>query len=300
MDAGADRGLDVDANGNTAMRDHGDGDKFLGDDVKLARRMAGAGNVTSLSALARSGIVGAPAVALGRLELAIQAPLPVRTIAQGYPMSASSQDQNRQRFDTIAADWDDSPSRRELAAAVAAAILAAVPVQSAWHAMEYGCGTGLVGAALAPRLGRLLACDVSPGMLSVLEKKAKAAGLDQLQTRVLDLTSEPPPEETFDLIFSSMTMHHIEDVAPLVRTFRCMLKPGGWLALIDLDAEDGSFHGGDVPGVMHRGFDREALQAELRAAGFVETNACTAHTIGKTAADGRVSQYPVFLITARA
>jgi SAM-dependent methyltransferase len=215
-------------------------------------------------------------------------------------MSSSTQDQNRQRFDIIAADWDDSPRRRELATGVAAAIQAAVPLQPDWQAMEYGSGTGLVGAALAPGLSGLLACDVSPGMLSVLEKKASAAGLDQLHTRVLDLTSEPPPAETFDLIFSSMTMHHIEDVAALVRTFRGMLKPGGWLALADLDAEDGSFHGADVPGVMHHGFDRDALQAELRSAGFVDTSARTAHTMSKTAADGQVRDYPVFLITARA
>jgi 2-polyprenyl-3-methyl-5-hydroxy-6-metoxy-1,4-benzoquinol methylase len=215
-------------------------------------------------------------------------------------MSSSTQDQNRQRFDIIAADWDDSPRRRELATGVAAAIQAAVPLQPDWQAMEYGSGTGLVGAALAPGLGSLLACDVSPGMLSVLEKKASAAGLDQLHTRVLDLTSEPPPAEPFDLIFSSMTMHHIEDVAALVRTFRGMLKPGGWLALADLDAEDGSFHGADVPGVMHQGFDRDALQAELRSAGFVDTSARTAHTMSKTAADGQVRDYPVFLITARA
>ncbi len=215
-------------------------------------------------------------------------------------MSSSIQDHNRLRFDTLAAEWDDSPRRRELATGVAAAIEAAVPLKSDWHAMEYGCGTGLVGAALAPRLGRLLACDVSPGMLAVLEKKARAAGLHQLQTRALDLTREPPPVEKFDLIFSSMTMHHIQDVAALVRTFRGMLNPGGWLALVDLDAEDGSFHDGDVAGVMHRGFDREALQAALRNAGFVDTKACTAHTISKAAPDGRVSQYPVFLITARA
>jgi len=83
-----------------------------------------------------------------------------------------------------------------------------------------------------------------------------------------------------------MTMHHIPDVAALVRTFHGMLKPGGWLALADLDAEDGSFHGGDAVGVMHQGFDRAALQADLRAAGFSETHARTAHTVAKTAADG--------------
>ena len=214
-------------------------------------------------------------------------------------MSAPVQDQNRQRFDAIAADWDDSPTRRALAAGVAAAITAAVPLQAHWHALEYGCGTGLVGAALAPRVARLLACDVSPGMLAVLAAKARAAGLDHLQTRVLDLTREPAPAERFDLVFSSMTLHHIPDVAALLRVLHGLLKPDGWLALADLDAEDGSFHRPDVPGVMHHGFDRAALQADLRNAGYTDVRARTAHTVSKTAADGRERRYPVFLITAR-
>ena len=214
-------------------------------------------------------------------------------------MPAPVQDQNRQRFDAIAVDWDDSPGRRAQAAGVADAIAAAVPLDAHWQALEYGCGTGLVGAALAPQLQHLLACDVSPGMLAVLAEKARAAGLDHLQTRVLDLTREPAPAERFDLIFSSMTLHHIPDVPALLHILHGMLKPGGWLALADLDAEDGSFHRPDVPGVMHHGFDRAALQAELRAAGYSEVSARTAHTVTKTAADGRVRQYPVFLITAR-
>ncbi|MGS1012978.1 class I SAM-dependent methyltransferase [Rhodanobacter sp. UC4450_H17] len=216
------------------------------------------------------------------------------------PTSPSIQEQNRQRFNVIAADWDESPRRRELASAVAASIEAAVPLQADWEAMEYGCGTGLVGATLAPKLGRLLACDVSPGMLAVLEAKAGAAGLDNLQACVLDLTSEPPPAQPFDFIFSSMTMHHIPDVPELLRTFHSMLKPGGWLALADLDAEDGTFHEGGVSGVMHHGFDRDAFQAELEAAGFLQARACTACVVSRPAAEGRHSDYPVFLVTARA
>ena len=208
------------------------------------------------------------------------------------------QEHNRERFDSIAAGWDDSPTRRALAAAVADAITDAVPVAPHWHALEYGCGTGLVGARLAPRLGHLLATDLSPGMLSVLTEKARSAGLANLETRVLDLTREPPPAQRFDLIFSSMTMHHIPDVPALLRVFHGMLQPDGWLALADLDAEDGGFHDPGVPGVAHHGFDRGELARWLADAGFRDTAACTAHTVEKTR-DGRSARYPVFLISAR-
>ena len=213
-------------------------------------------------------------------------------------MSSLLQDSNRQRFDRIAADWDDSPRRRAMAGDVAKAIADAVPLQSTWQALEYGCGTGLVGAQLAPRLGHLLACDLSPGMLSVLDEKARAAGVDNLDTRVLDLTREAPPAQRFDLIFSSMTMHHIPDVPALLRVFHGMLAADGWVALADLDAEDGSFHTPDVPGVAHHGFARDEFTRWLAAAGFRDISARTAHTAEKTR-DGKTARYPIFLITAR-
>lgn len=213
-------------------------------------------------------------------------------------MNNSLQKDNRSRFDDIAAQWDDSPMRTGIAAAVADAIAAAVPLELHWRALEYGCGTGLVGARLVSRLGHLLATDLSPGMLAVLREKAAAAGLDRITTRVLDLTTMAPPEERFDFIFSSMALHHISDVRALVRTFNAMLVSGGWVALADLDAEDGSFHGPEVPGVAHHGFDRAQMDRWLRESGFAAVTFRTAHTVEKNR-DGETRRYPVFLVTAQ-
>ncbi len=213
-------------------------------------------------------------------------------------MNNSLQNDNRSRFDDIAAQWDESPMRTGIATAVADAIAAAVPLDPQWRALEYGCGTGLVGARLLPRLGHLLATDLSPGMLAVLREKAAAAGLERITTQVLDLTTTAPPQERFDLIFSSMTMHHIADVPALVRTFHAMLVSGGWLAIADLDAEDGGFHGPEVPGVAHHGFDRAQFERWLREAGFAAVTFRTAHTVEKNR-DGETGRYPVFLATAR-
>ncbi len=213
-------------------------------------------------------------------------------------MTTTLQSENRVRFDQIAANWDDSPMRAGIATAVAEAIAAAVPLSTQWNALEYGCGTGLVGVRLLPRVGHLLATDLSPGMLAVLREKAAAAGLDRLATQVLDLTSGPVPAERYDFIFTSMALHHIPDVESLVHAFGAMLVPGGWIALADLDAEDGGFHGPDVPGVAHHGFDRAQVQRWLSAAGFTDVAFRTAHTVEKTR-DGETRRYPIFLATAR-
>ena len=212
-------------------------------------------------------------------------------------MTTMLQNDNRSRFDAIAAQWDESPMRANMAKTIAAAIVAAVPLAPHWRALEYGCGTGLVGLRLLPHVGHLLETDLSPGMLAVLGEKAAAAGLKNIATQVLDLTSTPPPSQRFDLIFSSMALHHIPDVAALLRAFHAMLVPGGWVALADLDAEDGSFHTPDVLGVAHHGFARQVVEEWLRAAGFSSIGFRTAHTVERER-DGAQRRYPIFLATA--
>lgn len=62
--------------------------------------------------------------------------------------------------------------------------------------------------------------------------------------------------ERFDGIISAMALHHIKDTQHLLRTFTSHLHPGGFIALADLDREDGSFHTHGNEGVFH--FDLNA------------------------------------------
>ncbi|MGD8574313.1 MAG: class I SAM-dependent methyltransferase [Gammaproteobacteria bacterium] len=202
---------------------------------------------------------------------------------------------NRERFDDIAASWDESPIRTEMARDVAEAILTAVSPSGNESALEFGCGTGLVTALLAPSLAHVLAVDNSPGMLEALEEKRARLALDNVSSQCLDL-SRHLPEGPFDLVFSSMTLHHIEDVAGLFVRLAGVLKPGGVIAVADLDAEDGSFHG-DKPGIAHNGFDRDDIRAWLESAGLEDVAFRTAHVVHKDR-DGGARAYPVFLATA--
>lgn len=198
-------------------------------------------------------------------------------------------------FDAKAKTWDSDPVKRERALAVAAAIRQRVPLSRDWHALEYGCGTGLLSFALHVDLGELTLADSSPGMLAVLAEKITAAGLTHLRPLALDLLADPQPAERYDLIYTLMTVHHVADVGRLLRAFRDLLQPGGWLAIADLDQEDGSFHGPGFTG--HNGFDREALRAQLADAGFGGVDFSTCHVMKKMTARG-MREYPLFLAVA--
>ncbi len=201
-------------------------------------------------------------------------------------------------FDAVAATWEEDPGRSAIGRAVAAAILETVPLAGTERALEFGCGTGLVTGLLAPGVGHLLAMDNSPGMLEVLRRKVQELGIGNVEPLQADL-AQHLPAGPFDLVLSSMTLHHIEDVGNLVARVYAALAPGGRIAFADLAKEDGSFHGPDVPGVMHHGFEPAQLSGWLEAAGFADVQVRVAHRIRRTLADGSTREYPVLLVTAQ-
>jgi ubiquinone/menaquinone biosynthesis C-methylase UbiE len=200
------------------------------------------------------------------------------------------------RFDTVATDWDKDKRRLELANAISAH-LALLPLHVGMRAMEYGCGTGLVGLNLANRLASLVAADSSSGMLEIIKAKIVEMGIKNVFPCLLDLHHDDCDQD-FDLIFSAMTLHHLSDIDVILLKFFQCLKPGGILAIADLDEEDGSFHQDNPEGVMHRGFNREKLAGDIRKLGFLSVQVSTAHTILKKNSKGAEMPYSVFLMTA--
>ncbi len=202
----------------------------------------------------------------------------------------------QEHFDKAAGEWDQKKRRQELAKAIAKAI-GLLPLNKNMKAMEYGCGTGLVGLSLAPRLGSLTMVDTSTGMLEVLQDKINELGFENVSSRHLDLTVDSF-DEHFDLIFSAMTLHHIEDTEQILRNLGELLNDNGYLVIADLDSEDGSFHSAGA-GEKHHGFGRKALAATLTNLGFSSIQFETVHTISKTGDDHELQTYPVFLLTAQ-
>ena len=193
-------------------------------------------------------------------------------------------------FEEKAQDWDVNEMVLQLSSAIGKAILEHSPVDEQMTVMDFGAGTGLISAQLAPRVKRIIAVDTSTAMLDKLAEKAHLQ--DKIETVCQDIL-QSPLDRKVDLIVSAMAMHHVEDTDRLIETFAHHLKPGGRLALADLDSEDGSFHPPEAQGVYHQGFDRKALQALLEKHGFTHIRFHTAHTVDK---EGKA--YTVFLVTA--
>jgi 2-polyprenyl-3-methyl-5-hydroxy-6-metoxy-1,4-benzoquinol methylase len=198
----------------------------------------------------------------------------------------------RKNFDTAASTWDEEPRRVKLASDIGAAIKEAVPLSADWDGMDFGCGTGLLTLDLAPALHSVVGMDSSLGMVDRLTAKCSAAGIKNTRAIRCNLEQGELPVGQFHLITSAMTLHHIPEIAPLLGSLRGLLHPGGWVALADLETEDGSFHE-DQTGVFHHGFSREELEGFLTQAGFASISVRRATTMHKGE-----HLYPVLLAVA--
>lgn len=199
-------------------------------------------------------------------------------------------------FDKEAAGWDEHPTRVQLAQDVASAIARAVPLGRTMDVLDFGCGTGIVTLQLAASVGTVTGVDSSQGMLEVLNAKIDRQGQTNVTTRRLHPGDEV--SGAYDLIVTSMTLHHVADIdAQLTQFFRA-LKASGWLCVADLDPEQGEFHD-DNTGVFHLGFDREALRRAFVRAGFADVHDVTAAEVVKPTQKSGLRTFRVFLMTGQ-
>ncbi len=193
-------------------------------------------------------------------------------------------------FSEKAQTWDADDRIRQLSSAIGTSILQQVRLDAQMTVMDFGAGTGLISAHVAPLVKKIVAVDVSKAMLDKLATKPEFHGKIQVQCRNI---IEQPLDEQFDLIMSAMAMHHVQDTDKMLARFSAHLKPGAQIALADLDEEDGSFHPEGTEGVYHAGFERNAFKASLERHGFEDVRFVTAHTVS-----GDEKDFPVFLALA--
>ena len=174
--------------------------------------------------------------------------------------------------------WDMNSKRVKNAQSIAELIVKNIKLSKKMELMDFGAGTGLLSYFVAPYVSKIVAVDNSPSMLREFKNKCDDFSCE---TEVVekDLSTETI-EDKFDGIISSMTIHHLEDISALFAKFYAMLHNGGFIAIADLDSEDGTFHD-DNTGVFHYGFDRKLLENIALESGFKNIRFDLANTIEK-------------------
>lgn len=196
-------------------------------------------------------------------------------------------------FDEKSVVWDADPLRRHLAQNIVAALRSAIPLQPDIRLLDVGCGTGLISLPLAKDVASVLGVDLSSGMVERFTAKALSAGLTTVRGEVRDLVATPLPAQSVDLVVSAMAFHHIPDTTAMLTSLFATLAPGAWIAIADLESEDGSFHDEPVP---HHGFDPALFAQLLLEIGYTAVHSQRVCCMERPKL-GR--SFPIFLVVGR-
>jgi ubiquinone/menaquinone biosynthesis C-methylase UbiE len=199
-------------------------------------------------------------------------------------------------FDEKAATWDDDPVRVDRAESIADSLANSIELSSVKQAMEYGSGTGLLSFALKDRLAHIVLMDESQSMIDMANEKCAAINIGHFEPLKYDLLKQPLPEYKFDLIFILLTLHHIKETHLILQKFRQLLNPNGYLAIIDLEKEDGSFHEHNTH--FHNGFERGSLENQLAESGLKPISYEVCYELERGYDDVK-QEYPLFLLIAQ-
>jgi len=201
-------------------------------------------------------------------------------------------------FDNQAQNWDNDPMKVERAAIIAQEIKSFIPSAPNLRGLEFGCGTGLLSFQLKDLFQSITLTDTSEGMISVLKDKIAKNKLTNFNPVLIDLAESKATIEKQDVIYTLMTLHHIQNIAQITKVFNSILETGGFLCIADLVSEDGSFHAhlNDFDG--HNGFDEAALSQILSDTGFEICFYKICFEIEKSIND-TVKKYPIFLLIGR-
>jgi 2-polyprenyl-3-methyl-5-hydroxy-6-metoxy-1,4-benzoquinol methylase len=212
--------------------------------------------------------------------------------------SVNAMSGEKRNFDTAAATWDENPGRVKVAHDIARAIRETVKLTPEMDVLDFGCGTGLITLQLQPQVRTITGIDSSQGMLDILDAKIKQQGIKNARTRLIDLEKGDVLDGQYDLAVSSTTFHHLREVQPVLDRIARVIRPGGWLAVADLDSDDGKFHDSNE-GVFHFGFDRCTMLKHFGDAGFVSVRNRTAAIVQKPVPPAETRTFTFFLMTGQ-
>lgn len=146
------------------------------------------------------------------------------------PVAAS-----RAQFDRQAACYGSGHNLRDVSDVAAA--LDAIDTAELSPALDVATGAGHTAAYLAGRGIEVTAADISAGMLAETRKLADERGL-QITTREHAAEKLPYPDGAFALVSCRVAAHHFASVRDFLWEAFRVLRPAGWLLVIDGAAPD--------------------------------------------------------------
>lgn len=171
------------------------------------------------------------------------------------------------------ADMYDTSERIEIAKIISNAIREYVINGKDKSAVDFGCGTGLVGMDLLNDFRSMIFLDSSQNMIEQINKKIVNSNIQNANTLCFDFETESQSYIHADYIFMAQVLLHINDVELILSRLYEVLNAGGHLLIVDFDKNEKV-----VSDKVHNGFDQEELTSLMSKIGFKEIKSKTFYT----------------------
>ena len=132
---------------------------------------------------------------------------------------------------------------------------------------DLGCGTGFVSLALANEASIVFSVDNSRNMLNQLRVNAEDKNYKNLYLIKSSLDNLSLFDESVDIIFINMALHHIKDAKRAISEMHRVLKKDGVVIISDVREHDGEWAREEMFDEW-LGFSNEQIKNWLEEAGF--------------------------------
>ena len=134
-------------------------------------------------------------------------------------------------YDSVAVEFDRFTTL--LTTPLAARMIALAELRSGERVLDVGTGTGVVAFQAAKQVGvngKVVAIDLSAGMLAVARRQAERAGLNaHIEFRTMDAEALQFAEGSFDGVLSLFALLHFPNPLGALQQMLRVLRPGGRL-----------------------------------------------------------------------
>lgn len=171
-------------------------------------------------------------------------------------------------FNSEATNWDNE-RREKRAKIITDEIIKSLQIKEHYHALEFGCGTGLLSFNLIDKFEHITLIDTSEGMIETLNCKIHNSKVKNMTAIQVDINYDSEiQDKKYDVIYTSMALHHIIDIRTTLENLYGLLMDNGYLCIVELLEDDGSFHKLEKDFNGHNGFNQNELKELLEELGF--------------------------------
>ncbi|SDD70315.1 Ubiquinone/menaquinone biosynthesis C-methylase UbiE [Paenibacillus sp. UNCCL117] len=179
---------------------------------------------------------------------------------------------NTDKFEMIAHTYD-TPDRIQIAKLSSDAIRHYLVDAASKDAIDFGCGTGLVGMNLLNEFNSMLFLDTSPNMINQIKQKINDLHIQHADTLCFDFEQDSLSDLHADYIFMAQVLLHIKDVQVVLSRLFDVLNDEGHLLIVDFNKNENI-----VSDLVHNGFHPEALADMMVQIGYSDIEFQTFYT----------------------